>query len=238
DRVTLAFPARGISILPRGNINGLVKLLLDAGVNVDTPGRNGGSALLWAVKQGNVTVVRLLLNKGSRIETRDLPRRGTPLRWAAQRGHVEAVKLLILDRADDGAFQKRNSTPLSIALVARQLRYLRSLLANAHLRNSPGVTSVFTAIKQGQVRRLRELFGKGEAARVGDIDLDLALYSSLHRMIHYASVDPRVREKWVRLKTILSDRWRTPTPLTPVYPPCPENEVRGMQNLRSGLRKL
>lgn len=47
-----------------GDVNA-ARVLLDAGVEIDLPGEHGYTALLEAVEQGHVDVVRLLLERGA-----------------------------------------------------------------------------------------------------------------------------------------------------------------------------
>ncbi len=50
--------------------------------------------LSWAAKKGHKAVVKLLLEKGAELESKD--KRGwTPLSWAAKKGHEAVVKLLL-----------------------------------------------------------------------------------------------------------------------------------------------
>ena len=48
----------------------------------------------WAIQEGHEVVVKLLLEKGAELETKDGYSR-TPLSWAADSGHEAVVKLLL-----------------------------------------------------------------------------------------------------------------------------------------------
>jgi len=73
------------------------------------------STLLWAAKDGHEAVVRLLLDRGAVIESRDTSYGQSPLSWAAEKGH-EAVVRLLLDRgADTESRSKTGKTPLQYA---------------------------------------------------------------------------------------------------------------------------
>jgi hypothetical protein len=52
------------------------------------------STLLWAVMNGHEAVVRLLLEKGAELESKDSEGQ-TPLSWAAAKGHEAVVQLLL-----------------------------------------------------------------------------------------------------------------------------------------------
>jgi ankyrin repeat protein len=48
-----------------------------------------------AAKNGHKAVVKLLVEKGADLESKDKDFRWTPLLWAAARGHEAVVKLLL-----------------------------------------------------------------------------------------------------------------------------------------------
>ena len=51
-------------------------------------------SLLLAAGKGHEAVVKLLLEKGAELETKDKIYGQTPLLWAAENGHEAVVKLL------------------------------------------------------------------------------------------------------------------------------------------------
>ena len=73
------------------------------------------STLMWAAEEGHEAVVRLLLDRGADIESRDTEYGQSPLSLAARYGH-EAVVRLLLDRGADTESRSRNGmTPLRYA---------------------------------------------------------------------------------------------------------------------------
>ena len=56
---------------------------------------NGRTPLLWAAWNGHEAVVKLLLERGAELETKDNDSGRTPLLWAAWNGHEAVVKLLL-----------------------------------------------------------------------------------------------------------------------------------------------
>ncbi|PNP75038.1 hypothetical protein FNYG_11620 [Fusarium nygamai] len=70
--------------------------------------------LLMAARKGHEAAVRLLLKKGTDIESKDNNGR-TPLLWAAASGHESIVKLLLEKGANVDAKDKDGQTPLSSA---------------------------------------------------------------------------------------------------------------------------
>ncbi|MCL2192788.1 MAG: ankyrin repeat domain-containing protein [Treponema sp.] len=70
---------------------------------------------ITAATQGNLALVRQLLNQGANIEARDGIERQTALVFAAGRGHLDVVRFLIENRADINAQDARGWTALSEA---------------------------------------------------------------------------------------------------------------------------
>jgi ankyrin repeat protein len=50
--------------------------------------------LSWAAENGHESVVKLLLERGVEVDSKDIEYGLTPLSWAALRGHESVVKLL------------------------------------------------------------------------------------------------------------------------------------------------
>jgi ankyrin repeat protein len=72
-----------------------VKLLIvrdDVDVNIKVSGQ---TPLSWAARNRHEAVVKLLLEKGAELETKDKDNSRTPLSWAAENGHEAVVKLLL-----------------------------------------------------------------------------------------------------------------------------------------------
>ncbi|MFH2204395.1 MAG: ankyrin repeat domain-containing protein [Elusimicrobiota bacterium] len=94
----------------------LVRRLLDAGKDVD--GRLGDETPLhWAAALGRTRIVKVLLERGARID----PKNGadqTPLILAARAGHTNTVRLLLENGADIQAKDIRGENALSQAKAA------------------------------------------------------------------------------------------------------------------------
>jgi ankyrin repeat protein len=60
----------------------VVARLLDAGVPIDSPGIDGGTALHYAGMWGHATTIRLLLDRGADVEL-EAGVEGSPLAWTA-----------------------------------------------------------------------------------------------------------------------------------------------------------
>jgi ankyrin repeat protein len=67
------------------------------GVSFQSP---KGLQLSWAAESGHKAVVKLLLEKGADMESKDAEYGQTPLSWAAESGHEAVIKLLLGEGAD------------------------------------------------------------------------------------------------------------------------------------------
>jgi hypothetical protein len=85
--------------------------------------------LSWAAERGHEAVVKLLLEKGADLETRDDNSGQTPLSLAAESGHEVMVKLL-LEKGADLETRDDNSgrTPLSLAAESGHEAVVKLLL--------------------------------------------------------------------------------------------------------------
>jgi len=73
--------------------------LLKNGHDHDSEDTYGQTPLLYAAKYSHEAVVKLLLEKGAKLETKDEDNGWTPLSYAAENGHEVVVKLLLEEGA-------------------------------------------------------------------------------------------------------------------------------------------
>jgi ankyrin repeat protein len=83
-------------------------------VDVNLHDRKGRTPLSYAAERGHEASIRLLLEKGARIEARDKDDR-TPLSWAAMRGNEASICLLLEKGSEIETQDKDGRTPLSLA---------------------------------------------------------------------------------------------------------------------------
>lgn len=130
----------------------VIRLLIEAGADVDAAGEDGMSALLWAAEEGSDDCVGLLLEAGSRLDGRD-QFGNSALQLAIRDGHAAIVTRLVqagagLDEPDDQGW-----TPLRHAAWAEEPEVVRRLLAAGAAVDGAGpdgVTPLIEAARSGQ----------------------------------------------------------------------------------------
>ena len=80
----------------------MVKTLLDAGAGVEGANLDGETALMLAIKTGELPIVQMLINAGANVNTVEKEHKQTPLMYAAaaEKNAGEMVKLLLSKGAD------------------------------------------------------------------------------------------------------------------------------------------
>ena len=81
----------------------MLKLLLEAGADADSPNPDGQTALMAVARTGNVEAAQLLLEHGATVDAREKWGGQTALMWASARRHPEMMQLLISKGADVNA---------------------------------------------------------------------------------------------------------------------------------------
>jgi ankyrin repeat protein len=72
----------------------IVRRLLDAGADPNAFGPHGHAALHAACVYGRLSMIRLLLARGARVDLRDREYDATPVGWAEYHHHAKAVALV------------------------------------------------------------------------------------------------------------------------------------------------
>jgi ankyrin repeat protein len=135
----------------------IIKVLLDAGANIEARGQFGMTALMLATLKGNTKVVELLLARGAKVDAR-ADNGATALMTAARDNFPDLVELLIGHGADVNAATKQAFTPLMAAAddEAIVLLLLKSG-AKSEATNSEGQTAACLSAKQKQSKKTAAL---------------------------------------------------------------------------------
>jgi hypothetical protein len=106
-----------------------VRLLLDAGAQVNAKGMGGKTALMGGAQQGYKEVVDALLAAKADVKAKD-DFQATALHLTAPWGHVEVVEALVKAGADVNAEDRNKATPLMLARSRQQTEVADLLLQN------------------------------------------------------------------------------------------------------------
>jgi ankyrin repeat protein len=151
----------------------VVRLLLDRGAVTQGPG--GAFALMNAVANGSLEIIRMLMDKGVDVNSVSPPVTGppvkngnialglfTPLILAASHGGYDAVKMLVDAKANVNAQDVRGMTPLMLALSTdrpdtRVVKLLIERGADTAIKSKNGETAADWARKYNHPEVLRAL---------------------------------------------------------------------------------
>ncbi len=90
------------------------------------PINNPDSLLVYAVKKGDINLLKIAIAKNGDLNYRDEKGR-TPLHWSAFYGDVETAKVLISHGADISIKDDNGLTPLDIAKINNRKKFLSEI---------------------------------------------------------------------------------------------------------------
>ena len=161
----------------RGNLT-VVRLLLEAGADVNAAKADGATALMVAAFNGHSEVVRLLLEAGA---DKNAAREDgvTALMAAPVAGHLEVVRLLLEAQADKNAAREDGSTALFVAAQSGHLEMVQLLLeaeADKNATRANGPTALIVAAEDGHLEMVRMLLEAGADKNAAQADGATALF--------------------------------------------------------------
>lgn len=125
----------------------VMKVLIEAGADVNAQAWGGSTALMWSAEGGNADMARLLIEGDADVHVKDNGGH-TALLLAARNGHVDVVRLLIGEGADIHARNRGGNTALMLAAASGKPDVARLLIeegADVHARNHDGDTALMLA---------------------------------------------------------------------------------------------
>ncbi len=130
--------------------------------NIDAKDNNGWTALHYAVQQGRVEMVKLLLDKGASID--DEGRNGwTDLQFAVFKGYIEIISILLDKGAKVSACEKTSGmTALHYAAIWGNVDAVKEILKyskidDINIKDNNGKTALHYAATWGNVDLAQEL---------------------------------------------------------------------------------
>ena len=122
----------------------LVKRVLQTGVDINSKGSYGETALHLSSRAGHLAVVQLLVSKGASVDVRD--RLGqTPCMLASERGKSKIVDYLLKKGGKANAVDGNGTTALMWACISKDKETIKSLLrhkANINATDKRGRTAL------------------------------------------------------------------------------------------------
>ncbi len=141
-----------------------VKVLLEAGADVDQADSSGNTALIRAAWAGNATSIELLIGAGADVNKADF-RGNRPLWITAAYGNTACVELLLDAGADVNLGETWKETPLQAAVFRCHSQCVKLLLqAGAHVNKAEylGKTLLFVAEQNRDVDSMKLLLEAGD----------------------------------------------------------------------------
>src|SRR5207249_3098309 len=174
----------------------MVKMLLDAGAEPEGANPDGQTALMLAIKTGEVAVVDMLIKAGANVNTIEKFHNQTPLMWAAAapRNAGAMVKLLLAKGADVKPRALYSDWPSQITSEPR-----------AQYRPVGGLTALLYAARDGCYDCVDALIGAGADVNIptpeGVTALMLALdndHNDVAKLLLDRGANPRLWDWWGR----------------------------------------
>jgi ankyrin repeat protein len=205
----------GLHLAAYFGLQRITTALLRNGYDADVKDSYGRTPLSWAAGNGHEAVVKLLLEKGVELETKDKSNYGqTPLSWAAGNGHEAAVKLLLEKGAELETKSNDGQTPLSYAAWNGHEAVVKLLLekgAELETESNYGWTPLLWATGSGHEAVVKLLLEKGAELEAKDNSHGQTLLSWAAMNGHEAVVK-LLLEKGAKLET--KDKYNGQTPLS------------------------
>ena len=154
----------GLHLAAYFGIQEAAHILLQRWQNVDLSDSYGRTPLSYAAENGHDAVVRLLLDKGADIESKDYNRGRTPLSWAAENGHEAVVKLLLgADGIDVNSKNGNGQTALWWAAGSGHEAVVKLLLGadgiDVNSKDEDGWTALWWVAESGHEAVVKLLLG-------------------------------------------------------------------------------
>jgi ankyrin repeat protein len=174
----------------------MVKMLLDAGAEKEGADPDGQTALMLAIKSGEVPVVELLIKAGANVNTIERFHKQTPLMWAATapRNAGAITKMLLAKGAD--VKPRANSSDWSSQITSEP---------RAQYRPTGGLNALLYASRDGCIDCVDALLGAGADINLPTPDgvtaLMLALdndHNNVAKLLLDRGANPRLWDWWGR----------------------------------------
>lgn len=155
------FITRGIS---KDDLKTAIKLIL-ADADANARDKHGYTILMKASETGSQEIVKILIQVGAKVNTKDYVLSYTPLNFASRNGHKVIVKMLIQAYANANATDKHGYTALIHASKSGHKEIVKTLIssdADVNTKDTCGHTALMHASKYGH-KEIVEILTKADA---------------------------------------------------------------------------
>ncbi len=184
------FPWINVSAELDRSERGLMKMLIDGGIDVDERDRCGRRALVCACASNarRIEPIQILIEAGADVNLTGYADCVTPLFACSNVNHLEGVKLLVGAGADVNLGNSDGRTPLMCSMHWQYPNYemtrlLLSAGANVNSKNVNGKTALMCVVRENhQIRDIvKILIEKGADVNARDSDGHTALMTVVHK---------------------------------------------------------
>lgn len=165
-----------LALASRFGHDAVVRVLLQAGAEVNALGVDGTSALFAAAETGQTACITLLLTHWADVHLTEHPKAKTPFLHACHSGHVDAARLLLGSSASLDGHTITGWRPLMFAAgngLTELTRFLIDTKAQLDARGPGGGTALHLASKNNFLADARELLLAGADANLRRSEGDL-----------------------------------------------------------------
>ena len=164
-----------------GDVKAL-RILIDAGADVEKHYKRNGTPLMVAAKFGHVNAAGFLLQRGANIN-RQVGGVGTPLTFAAESNELQMLKFLISEGAEVNGYSSVSGSALTAAARKNRPESVRLLLeSGADINRSIDGegTALSAATGAGHLDMMKMLISEGANVDVNTTGLGTALFFAIY----------------------------------------------------------
>lgn len=134
----------------------IVLALLDNGADVNAKDRDGFTALMWAVQNGNIKIVETLFRKGHPdVNAKTKSFQITALNLAVKNGNGYMFNFLLRHNADVNTINHNGATVLKLAVQENRYEFMNSLLdrgADIEHQDNDGWNALMIGAREGHMK--------------------------------------------------------------------------------------
>ncbi len=167
-----------LHIACKNNFENLAQSLIVNNADIALKDEENRSALHHACIVGSARIVKLLLDRGAKIDELGGKLNQSPLHIAVKNNHLDIAKLLLENGANIDELGPLDQTPLHIAVKNGNIDIAELLLdagANIDAKNKLGFTPLHNAIRAEDVSMIKLLLERGSDNNIKDSSKETAL---------------------------------------------------------------